>query len=110
MKPGDLNSREDTTDNERCRNEIALLVCRKMSSIGQDDRWRYNTSQHSKCMLKSKKQSQKHRHTVMETEERCRTTSLLHKGKVGLEKEGIVIGSNETIPKQWSVVELEHRV
>jgi hypothetical protein len=61
-------------------------------------------------MLKSKEQSQKHRHAVMETEERCRTTSLLHEGKVRLEEEGIVIGSNKTIPKQWSIVEFEHRV
>ena len=54
-------------------------------------------------MLEAQKQGKEDWHVIMEAEEGCSPTDLLHEWKVWLEKEGIIIVSNESIPIGMSV-------
>jgi len=74
-----------------------------VSSIGQDDWRRNDTSKHGKCVLKSKEKGEEDRHTIVKTKEGCRTATLLHKWQIGLEEEGVVIFSNESISRELLV-------
>lgn len=74
-----------------------------MSSIGQDDWRRNDTSKHGECVLKSKEKGEEDRHTIVKTEEGCRTASLLHEWQIGLEQEGVVIFSDEPISEKLLV-------
>jgi hypothetical protein len=54
-------------------------------------------------MLEAQKQSKEDWHAIMQAEEGCSPTDLLHERKVWLEKEGVVIVTNESIPVRVSV-------
>lgn len=68
-----------------------------MSSVSQDNWRRNDTSQHGKCMLKSKQKSEEDGHAIVKSKEGCCTTGLLHERKVRPEKEAIVVCSDKPI-------------
>lgn len=57
-------------------------------------------------MLEPKEKSEEDRHAVMKPEEGGRTACLLHERKIGLEEEGIIISSNQTVSASCQSLEL----
>lgn len=53
-------------------------------------------------MLESQEKREQNWHAIVKSEKRCCSTFFLHEGEVGLEKKGIIVGSDQSIPAKIS--------
>jgi len=99
VKSGNLDRRKNTANDQRGRDQITLHIRSEIGGSGKNDGWSNDACQHSQCVLETEQESKKNGHAIMQSEERRSASLPLHEWEIGSEKERIVIGSNEALPK-----------
>lgn len=96
---GNLDSGEETGDDEGGRDEVLSLLGGEVDTAGAGhDDWRCDdTSQHGKSVLEAENQGKDDGHAVVEAEEWWSLVGFGHEGEVRPEKECVVIVADETI-------------
>lgn len=86
MKPRNLDRRQDTTDDQRSRDQILGDLGVEVGAAGDDDGRSDDTSQHGECVLKSEEEREENGHAILETEEGSALLGFLHEWQVGPEE------------------------
>ena len=102
MNAGDLNGTKNPTDDERGRDEILLLLNRKVRTrrTGEQHRRRNDTREHRQGVLKAEQHSEDQRHLIVQAKEgasRAGAIAAADKGDVGPEEGGVVVGADEAV-------------
>lgn len=98
VEAGNLDGRQNATDDQRSRNQVLLVVRREVDTAltGQNNGRSHDTGQHGQSVLESEQESQHNGHGIVQPEEGACATSLLDEWNVGSEEERIVVVAHET--------------